>query len=154
MRDPLPLLALLSCPQLPFQSVFRFVTATGVCAGRQILPPGVAHHERNVGTLARLERLRGHAECGMQYRARRDACEDALDLAQLAGSFQGIERTDREARRQYVRVVELWNEALVDVPQRVHPFSVARLGGNDLYAWHVLPQEPSGAHQRAGGTET
>src|SRR3954470_6773316 len=112
MRNPLPLLALLSCPQLPFQSVFRFVKATGVCAGRQILPPGITHHERNVGTLARLERLCGHAECGVQYRARRDASEDALDLDQLTRSFQGIKRTDREARRQYVRVVQLGDEAL------------------------------------------
>src|SRR3954463_7638845 len=105
MRDPLPLLALLSCPQLPFQSVFRFVKATGVCAGRQILPPGITHHERDVGTLARLERLCGHAECRVQYRARRDAREDALDLDQLPRSFDGIEGADRVAGGQYVRVV-------------------------------------------------
>src|SRR3954468_19121879 len=111
MRDPVWLLALLSCPQLPFQSVFRFVKATGVCAGRQILPPGVAHHERDVGTLARLERLGGHAERGVQYRACRDAREDALDLDQLPRSFHGIERTDREAGGQYVRVVQLGDEA-------------------------------------------
>src|SRR3712207_8230929 len=58
-------------------------------------------------------------------------------------------RADGEPRVQQLRVVELRDEALVDVAQAVDQLAVPRLGGDHLDAWLVLAEIPRDAHQRA-----
>ena len=84
--------------------------------------------------LAGRDLLVGDAERGVQDRAGRDAGEDALALDQLAGAADGVVRADREPGVEQRRVVELGDEALVDVAQAVDQLAVARLGGDDLDA--------------------
>ena len=50
-------------------------------------------------------------------------------------------------------VVELGDEALVEVAQAVDELAVARLGGDDPDVGLVLAEEAADAHQRAGGAE-
>ena len=98
--------------------------------------------------------LRGLGERGVQDRAGRDAGEDALRLEQLAGAAYGVARADREARVDQRLVVQLGDEALVEVAQAVDQLAVPRLGGDDPHLGLVLAEVAADAHQRAGGAET
>ena len=124
-----------------------------VGAGGEVLPAAVADDEGDVGALARLDRLGGLAERGVQDRAGGDAGEDALELEQLAHPAYGVARADREAGVDQRRVVQLGDEALVEVAQAVDQLAVARLGGDDPHLRLVAPEEAADAHQRAGGAE-
>src|SRR5437764_862437 len=74
----------------------------------------------------------GDAQGRMQDGAGRDADEDALLLQQLARPANRVGRTDREAGREHRGVVQLGDEALVDVAQAVDQLSVPGLRRDDL----------------------
>ena len=93
--------------------------------------------------------LGGLREGGVEDRAGRDPGEDALTVEQLTHPAYGVSWTDRESGVDHGLVVELGDEALVDVPQRVDPFAVAWLGGDDLHAGHLFAQILPGAAANA-----
>ncbi len=79
--------------------------------------------------------------------------EDPLLLDELTGAAQRVVRADRVPRGEHLGVVELGDEALVEVAQAVDQLAVARLRGHDLNVGLALAQEPPGAHERARGAE-
>src|SRR5690606_31038281 len=115
---------------------------------------GVGDDERDVGALPRRDGLGRHAQRRVQHRAGGDTRENALLRDEFAGAPDRVVGAHREAGGQHVRVVELGDEALVDVAQRVNAFAVTGFGGDDLDVRVLLTQVPSGAHQRAGGAES
>ena len=90
----------------------------------------------------------------MQDRSGRDAREDAFDLEQLAHTTHGIPRADAVASRQHRFVIELGDEALVEIAQPVHQLAIARFGRDDLHIGLVLTQESTRTHEGSGGAET
>src|SRR4051794_41543184 len=89
----------------------------------------------------------------MEDRTGRDAGEDALQLEQLTDPAYGVARTDREARVDQLGVVQLGDEALVEVAQAVDQLAVARLGGDDPDLRLRLSEEPRDTHEGAGGAQ-
>ena len=72
---------------------------------------------------------------------------------QLPGAAQCVAAADGVAGGEHGRVVQLGDEALVEVAQPVHELAVARLGGHDLHVGLVLAEVPPGADEGAGGAE-
>src|SRR4051794_6922787 len=142
-----------SGPELTLETVLRLVDGALVGAGGEVLPAPVADHEGDVGSLAGLDRLGRLAEGGVQDRARGDAGEDPLLLEQLAHAADGVTRADREARVDQRLVVQLGDEALVEVAQAVDQLAVPRLGGDYPDLGLVRPEEAADAHQGAGRAE-
>lgn len=101
----------------------------------------------------RLDGLVADADRGVERCAGGDAREDALLLEEFAGAGDGVGGADGEAGGEDGRVVELGDEALVEVAQAVHEVVVARLGGDDLDVRLVFPQVAADSHERAGGAE-
>src|SRR5690606_16679412 len=143
-----------SGPELALEAGLRLLQGAAVGAGRQVLPAAVGDDEDDVGPLARLDRLPRHPQRRVQRAAGRDAREDALLLQQLAGAAQRVPGRDGEPGGQHRLVVQLRDEALVDVAQPVHQVAVTGLRGDDLDVRHLLAQVPAHAHQRARGAET
>src|SRR4051794_2128473 len=112
---PSPGGALHSCPELTLEGLLGLVDRALVGAGGQVLPAAVGHHERDVGALARPHRLGGLGEGGMEDGARRDAGEDPLAVEQLAHPAHGVAGPDREPGVDQGLVVQLGDEALVEV---------------------------------------
>ena len=126
-------------PELALERGGRLVERAGVGAGGEVLPATVADDEDDVGPAAGRDLLVGDPERGVQDRAGRDPGEDALALHQLAGAVDGVVGAHAEARVQQRGVVELGDEALVDVAQAVDQLAVARLGGDHLDARACAP---------------
>src|SRR6478735_7317163 len=139
-----------SRPELTLEAVLRLVDGALVGAGGEVLPAAVADHEGDVGTLAGLDRLGCLAEGCVQDRPGGDAREDALLLEQLPDPSYGVTRADREPRVDQRLVVQLRDEALVEVAQAVDQLAVPRLGGDDLDLGLVRAEEAADAHQGAG----
>ena len=90
----------------------------------------------------------------MQDRAGRDAGEDALLLDQLAGAPQRVLGSDGEPGVEHGGVVQLRDEAFVDVAQAVDELAVAWLGRHHADTGHLLLEEAADAHEGAGRAET
>ncbi len=99
------------------------------------------------------DRLLADADRGVQRRAGGDAGEDAFLGEEFAGAADRVLGADREAGGEHRLVVELGDEALVEVAQPVDHVVVARLGGDDLHVGHLLAQVAADAHERARGAE-
>src|SRR5690606_4909916 len=139
-----------SRPQLAFEPALGLLEGAVVGAGGQVFPAAVGDHEGDVGASARLQRLAADADRGVQDGAGAEAREDALLGDQLPGAPDGVVGSDGETRAEHGLVVELRDEALVDVAQAVDQLAVARLGGHDLDSRHLLAQEPACPHEGAG----
>src|SRR5262245_52057392 len=148
-----PTLSGRSGPELTLEPILGLVDGALVGPGGKVLPAAIGHHERDVGALAGLDRLRRLRERGVQDRAGRDSGEDALELEQLPDPTYGVTRAHREASVDQVGVVELGDEALVEVAQAVDELAVPRLGGDDPHPWLRGAEEAADAHQGAGGAE-
>src|SRR5690606_32237213 len=109
-----------------------------VDAGGEVLPAAVGDDEDDVGAPALLQGLPADAEGRVQGRSGGDAREDALLLEQLPGAGDRVGGADRVAGGQDGGVVQLGDEALVEVAQAVDQVVVARFGGDDLYVRLVL----------------
>ena len=122
-----------SGPELALQGLDGFLCrGRGVDAGREVLPAAVGDDEDDVRALARLDGLAADADRGVQCGAGGDAREDALLLEELAGAGDRVRRADGEAGGEDGGVVQLGDEALVEVAQAVDEVVVARFGGDDL----------------------
>src|SRR6478735_790965 len=104
-----------SGPDLGVQEVLAGVQVGGVGAGREILGAAVADDQHDVGSLPGLDRLRGLSERGMHDRPAGQSGEDALPVEQLAYPADRVAGADGETGRHIRRVVELGDEALVQV---------------------------------------
>ncbi len=82
-----------------------------------------------------------------------DTGEDALFAQQLAGTGHRVGGADGEAGGEDGLVVELGDEALVEVAQAVDEVVVAGLRCDDLDVGPLLAEEAADAHERAGGAE-
>lgn len=100
-----------------------------------------------------LDRLVADADRRVECRTGGDAREDAFLLEEFAGTGDGVGGADGEAGGEDRGVVELGDEALVEVAEPVDQVVVARLGGDDLDVRLVFAQEAADAHQGAGGAE-
>src|SRR5262249_46076078 len=103
-----------------------------VAARGQVLPAPVRDDEDDVRRFTGPEGPAGDADGRVEGRAGRDAGEDALLGEEFTRSRHRVGRADGEARGQHRLVVELGDEALVQVPQPVDQVVVARLGRDDL----------------------
>ena len=130
-------------PELTLEPVLGLVDGAFVGPGGEVLPAAVADHEDDVGALAGPDGLGGLRERGVQDRAGRDAGEQALALEQLPDPAHRVARADREARVDQRLVVQLGDEALVEVAQAVDQLAVAGLGGDDADLGLVLAEEPA-----------
>lgn len=101
----------------------------------------------------RLDGLVAHADRRVECGAGGDAREDALLLEEFAGAGDRVGRADGEAGGEDRGVVELGDEALVQVAESVDQVVVARLGGDDLDVRLVFAQVAADAHQRSRGAE-
>jgi hypothetical protein len=111
-------------PELTFEGLLGLVDGALVGAGGEVLPAAVRHDERDVRRLPRVDSPGGLGQRGVQDGAGRDAGEDALELEQLADPAYGVARADREPRVDEVGVVELGDEALVEVAQAIDQLAV------------------------------
>src|SRR5690349_3349331 len=118
-----------------------------VDAGGEVLPAAVGDDERDVGALSRLDRFPADADGRVQGRAGGDAREDALLLEEFTGAGDRVGGADREAAGEDGGVVELGDEALVEVAQTVDEVVVARFGGDDPDVRLVLAQVAADAHE-------
>ena len=104
------------------------------CPGRpwsRGLRAPVADHQRD-RRLPRLDGLRRLPQRSVQDRAGRDPGEDALRLEELTHPAYGVTRADGEARVDQGLVVQLGDEALVEVAQPVDELAVAGLAATIL----------------------
>ncbi|BFO21905.1 hypothetical protein SHKM778_82930 [Streptomyces sp. KM77-8] len=76
-----------------------------------------------------------------------------LLLEEFAGAGDGVGGADGEAGGEDGGVVQLGDEALVEVAQAVDEVVVARFGGDDPDVGLVLAQIAADAHEGAGGAE-
>jgi len=72
----------------------------------------------------------------------------------VRGAGDRVGGADGEAGGEDGLVVELGDEALVEVAEAVDEVVVARLGGDDLDAGDLLAQEAADAHQGARRTQS
>src|SRR6056297_1729833 len=109
-------------PKLALERGFGFLEGALVGTGGQVLPPAIAHDERDIRTLPGLLRLRRHTQRRVHNRTGGDPGEDALLVEQFTGPAHRITRTDRVTVRQHRFVVQLRDEALIQVAQSVYAF--------------------------------
>src|SRR5699024_2466956 len=114
-----------SRPELAFESLLGLVDGALVRSRGEVLPATVGDDEHDIGTLARLDRLRRLCESGVQDRTARQAGEQAFCVEQLAYAADRVAGPDGEPRVDEGLVVELGHEALVEVAQPVHQLAVA-----------------------------
>src|SRR6266496_3903994 len=118
-----------SGPEVAVQASGGFVDGAAVGAGGEVLPAGVGDDEDHVGAVTRGGGFFGYGQGGVQDGAGRDAGEDTFRFEELAGAAQRVVGADRVAAGEDGLVVELGNEALVEVAQAVDEFAVAWFGG-------------------------
>ena len=125
------------------------VEVVGPHAGREVLPPAVAHDHHDRALLDEPRRLHRAG----QDRSRRDAGEDA-DLGEAAGPLDRLAGAHDEASVEEVEAVVVEehrrDEALVDVLEPVDHLPRRRLDGPDLHVGVALLEEAPDAHERAG----
>src|SRR5262245_52645734 len=136
-----------SGPELTLESRFSFVDRAFVGTGRHVLPAAVGDAEGDLRRSARLHTAGCLRQSRMQDGSGRDPREDALFLEELPRTPYGVSRAHREPRIDERLVVQLRDEALVEIAQSVHELPVPGFGGDDAHVGLVLAEEATCAHQ-------
>src|SRR5690349_10205941 len=103
-----------SGPELALEPLLGLLDRALVGTGGEVLPAAVAHHERDVGPLPRLDALGRLSQRRMQDRAGGDPGEDAFGFEQLARTPNRVLRTDGVTRVDQALVVQLRHETFVE----------------------------------------
>src|SRR4051812_4998929 len=141
-------------PELALECGLGFVDRSGVGAGGEVLPAAVRLDQHDLGLRTVACGAFGLSNRGMQDRARRYPGEDAFLLDELSRTANRVTAANRERGVDEGLVVQLGDEALVDVAQAVDDLAVAGLRGDDLHVRLAFAEKAPEPHQRARRTKT